>query len=138
MTMRSGIFLDTGAHGDKKAEKDGHKIDNQREAIHEKEHIEEVLKTYVPPVPFPKTLLRSKMDKSFFEIYDMLSTVHVNLPLLNVLKNIAAYATLIKELIVDELSTDTPGADVANNEDELNLIHAPVSCCTATKQKEEV
>ncbi|GAA0149786.1 hypothetical protein LIER_36995 [Lithospermum erythrorhizon] len=91
---RSGKLLNTGAHGDKKAEKDGHKRDNQMEAIQEKEHTKEVVKSYVLPVPFPKRLLR-----------------------------------------IDELSAGTLGADVANNKDELNLIHTPASCCTDTGQK---
>ncbi|GAA0149447.1 hypothetical protein LIER_36938 [Lithospermum erythrorhizon] len=93
MTMTSGKLIDTGAHGDKKS-----KATHEAVSLDE-EKIKEVVKPYVSPLPFPKRLLRSKMVKSFSEHYDKLSKVDVNLPLLNVLKNIPAYATFIKELI---------------------------------------
>ncbi|GAA0154677.1 hypothetical protein LIER_12589 [Lithospermum erythrorhizon] len=37
----------------------------EKEAIPEEEQTEEVVKPYVPPVPFLKWLLRSKHNKSF-------------------------------------------------------------------------
>ncbi|XP_019198179.1 PREDICTED: uncharacterized protein LOC109192006 [Ipomoea nil] len=55
-------------------------------------------KPYVSPVPFPGRLKNSKFDKSFFEIYDLLSKVHANLPLLDMIKNMHAYAKFLKEL----------------------------------------
>ncbi|XP_019157162.1 PREDICTED: uncharacterized protein LOC109153743 [Ipomoea nil] len=55
-------------------------------------------KSYVPPVPFPGRLQNSKFDKSFAEIYDLLSKVNVNLPLLDMIKNMPAYAKFLKEL----------------------------------------
>ncbi|XP_019177862.1 PREDICTED: uncharacterized protein LOC109173058 [Ipomoea nil] len=55
-------------------------------------------KSYVPPVPFPGRLQNSKFDKSFAEIYDLLSKVNVNLPLLDMIKNMTAYAKFLKEL----------------------------------------
>ncbi|XP_019179609.1 PREDICTED: uncharacterized protein LOC109174831 [Ipomoea nil] len=55
-------------------------------------------KPYVPSVPFPGRLKNSKFDKSFSEIYDLLSKVHVNLPLLDMIKNMPAYAKFLKEL----------------------------------------
>ncbi|XP_050150538.1 uncharacterized protein LOC126625507 [Malus sylvestris] len=55
-------------------------------------------KPYVPPVPFPSRLNKSKWDKSFAEIYDILSKVNVNLPLLDMIRNMTAYAKIFKEL----------------------------------------
>ncbi|CAH9079820.1 unnamed protein product [Cuscuta epithymum] len=55
-------------------------------------------KPYVPPVPFPNRLKSSKFDKSFDEIYDLLSKVNVNLPLLEMITNMPAYTKFLKEL----------------------------------------
>ncbi|XP_038697987.1 uncharacterized protein LOC119995545 [Tripterygium wilfordii] len=53
---------------------------------------------YIPPIPFPGRLKQSKLDKSFSEIYDTLSKVNINLPLLDVIRNMPAYAKFFKEL----------------------------------------
>ncbi|XP_031259211.1 uncharacterized protein LOC116117314 [Pistacia vera] len=55
-------------------------------------------KPYVPHVPFPSRLNKSKWDKSFSNIYDILSKVNVNLPLLDMIRNMPAYANFFKEL----------------------------------------
>ncbi|XP_031260796.1 uncharacterized protein LOC116118979 [Pistacia vera] len=56
-------------------------------------------KAYAPPIPFSSRLKNNKWDKSFSEIYDILSKVNVNLPLLYVMRNIPAYAKFLKDLI---------------------------------------
>ncbi|CAL9000991.1 unnamed protein product [Prunus brigantina] len=43
-------------------------------------------------------LAKSKRDKSFKEIFDILSKVNVNLPLLDVIRNMPAYGKFFKEL----------------------------------------
>ncbi|XP_020415512.1 uncharacterized protein LOC109948026 [Prunus persica] len=55
-------------------------------------------KPYSPPIPFPGRLAKSKQDKSFKEIFDILSKVNVNLPLLDVIRNMPAYGKFFKEL----------------------------------------
>ena len=55
-------------------------------------------KPYTPPIPFPGRLAKSKHDKSFKEIFDILSKVNVNLPLLDVIRNMPAYGKFFKEL----------------------------------------
>ncbi|CAN6716294.1 unnamed protein product [Malus baccata var. baccata] len=55
-------------------------------------------KPYTPPIPFPGRLAKSKQDKSFKEIFDILSKVNVNLPLLDVIRNMTAYGKFFKEL----------------------------------------
>ncbi|KAI5343433.1 hypothetical protein L3X38_011309 [Prunus dulcis] len=55
-------------------------------------------KPYFPPIPFPGRLAKSKQDKSFKEIFDILSKVNVNLPLLDVIRNMPAYGKFFKEL----------------------------------------
>ena len=53
---------------------------------------------YIPPVPFPNRLNKSKWDKSFSDIYKILSKVNVNLPLLDMIRNMPAYLKFFKEL----------------------------------------
>ncbi|CAL8988244.1 unnamed protein product, partial [Prunus brigantina] len=55
-------------------------------------------KPYTPPIPFLGRLAKSKQDKSFKEIFDILSKVNVNLPLLDVIRNMPAYGKFFKEL----------------------------------------
>ncbi|KAI5335268.1 hypothetical protein L3X38_025401 [Prunus dulcis] len=55
-------------------------------------------KPYSPPIPFPGRLAKSKQDKSFKEIFDILSKVNVNLPLLDVIRKMPAYRKFFKEL----------------------------------------
>ncbi|CAN6567579.1 unnamed protein product [Malus baccata var. baccata] len=55
-------------------------------------------KPYTPPIPFPGRLAKSKQDKSFKEIFNILSKVNVNLPLLDVIRNMPAYGKFFKEL----------------------------------------
>ncbi|XP_028962203.2 uncharacterized protein [Malus domestica] len=53
----------------------------------ESPNLHKVEKPYTPPIPFPRRLAKSKHDKSFKEIFDILSKVNVNLPLLYVSNN---------------------------------------------------
>eukprot|EP00257_Ricinus_communis_P027212 XP_025014626.1 uncharacterized protein LOC112536208 [Ricinus communis] len=53
---------------------------------------------YKPPIPFPNRLKESKQDKQFSKIFDMLSKVNINLSLLDVIRNMPAYAKFFKEL----------------------------------------
>ncbi|KAI5324100.1 hypothetical protein L3X38_033173 [Prunus dulcis] len=55
-------------------------------------------KPYTPPIPFPRRLAKSKQDKSFEQIFDILSKVNVNLHLLDVITNMPAYGNFFKEL----------------------------------------
>ncbi|CAL8988344.1 unnamed protein product [Prunus brigantina] len=53
---------------------------------------------YLPPIPFHGRLATSKHDKSFAEIYDILSKVNVNLPLLDMIGNMPTYAKFFKDI----------------------------------------
>ncbi|XP_021817104.1 uncharacterized protein LOC110759359 [Prunus avium] len=59
---------------------------------------------YVPPIPFPGRLQKAKQDKAFKEIYDILSKVNINLPLLDVIEQIPAYGKFIKNLKTHKLN----------------------------------
>ncbi|CAL8119103.1 unnamed protein product [Prunus armeniaca] len=59
---------------------------------------------YIPPIPFPGFLKKANQDKAFKEIYDILSKVNINLPLLDVVKQIPAYGKFIKHLMTHKLN----------------------------------
>ena len=72
-----------------------------------KERVEEIPKEsqptpssriYYPPVPFPAALKRNKTESQFSELYNLLSKVNINLPLLNVVTSIPSYTKFFKEL----------------------------------------
>ncbi|XP_048234371.1 uncharacterized protein LOC125370949 [Ricinus communis] len=53
---------------------------------------------YKPPIPFPHRLKESKQDKQFSKIFDMFFKVNINLPLIDVIRNMPTYAKFFKEL----------------------------------------
>ncbi|XP_021831499.1 uncharacterized protein LOC110771497 [Prunus avium] len=59
---------------------------------------------YVPPIPFPSRLKEAKQDKPFKEIYDILSKVNINLPLLDIVEQIPAYGKFIRNLKTHKLN----------------------------------
>ncbi|XP_057803337.1 uncharacterized protein LOC131018639 [Salvia miltiorrhiza] len=74
-----------------------------REEEKEKEKEPEVklhkaAKPYKPPVPYPNRLKNEKLDQQFTDFYNMLAKVNVNLPLLDVIRNVPAYVKFFKEL----------------------------------------
>ncbi|XP_057775312.1 uncharacterized protein LOC130994282 [Salvia miltiorrhiza] len=74
-----------------------------REEEKEKEQEPEVklhkaTKPYKPPVPYPSRLKNEKLDQQFTDFYNMLAKVNVNLPFLDVIRNVPAYLKFFKEL----------------------------------------
>lgn len=59
---------------------------------------------YVPSIPFPGRPKETKQDNAFKEIYDILSKVNINLPLLDVIEQIPAYGKFIKNLKTHKLN----------------------------------
>ncbi|XP_057811341.1 uncharacterized protein LOC131025561 [Salvia miltiorrhiza] len=55
-------------------------------------------KPYRPPIPYPGRLRNEKQDQQFTDFYNMLAKVNVNLPLLDVIRNVPAYVKFFKEL----------------------------------------
>ena len=83
------------------------KFEEESKAEQEKEKEAETVKqsslnnakqTYVLPIPYPQRLQKEKRDRQFSDLYSMLSKVEINLPLLEVISNVPAYAKFFKEL----------------------------------------
>ena len=53
---------------------------------------------YIPLVPYPGRLARDKLSKSFKDIIDILLKVNVNIPLLDMIEKMSAYAKFFKSL----------------------------------------
>ncbi|CAJ2672885.1 unnamed protein product [Trifolium pratense] len=64
----------------------------------------ETEKSYVPPIPFPQRVQKNKKNKAEEdkEILDVFSKVAVNIPLLDVIKQIPKYAKFLKDLCTNK------------------------------------
>ncbi|XP_057793062.1 uncharacterized protein LOC131009667, partial [Salvia miltiorrhiza] len=62
------------------------------------EPLHKATKPYRPPIPYPGRLRNGKQDQQFTDFYNMLAKVNVNLPLLDVIRNVPAYVKFFKEL----------------------------------------
>ncbi|CAA0811311.1 Unknown protein, partial [Striga hermonthica] len=54
---------------------------------------------FKPRIPFPGRLRDEIQEKQFRDLYNMLSKVNVNLPLLDVIKNMPSYVKFFKDLV---------------------------------------
>ncbi|XP_026417392.1 uncharacterized protein LOC113312873 [Papaver somniferum] len=92
---------------------DGEKIKDPKGPVLEKEitdssQTDEVPKTnskplvstYVPPLPFPGRFANKKVeqDKDDKEILDVLKKIHVNIPLIDAIRQVPKYARVLKDL----------------------------------------
>jgi hypothetical protein len=50
-----------------------------------------------PPPPFPQRLVKPKKEKKLFDIFETLRKVEINIPLLDAIKQILAYAKFLKD-----------------------------------------
>jgi hypothetical protein len=51
---------------------------------------------YLPP-PFPQRLVKPKKEKKLFDIFETLRKVEINIPLLDAIQQIPAYAKFLKD-----------------------------------------
>ncbi|XP_042758122.1 uncharacterized protein LOC111902501 [Lactuca sativa] len=57
---------------------------------------------YTPVAPFPERLVSTKKEREESEIMQMFQKVHVNIPLLDVIKQVPRYAKFLKELCISK------------------------------------
>nr|XP_009596263.1 uncharacterized protein LOC104092371 [Nicotiana tomentosiformis]XP_016512695.1 PREDICTED: uncharacterized protein LOC107829739 [Nicotiana tabacum] len=55
-----------------------------------------------PPPPFPQRLKKKSDDRMFNKVFDMLSQIQLNLPLIDVLREISKYAKYIKDIMANK------------------------------------
>ena len=105
----NAIMLRSGKHlpevGIKKegeeVTKDVHKEEKQtRKYIEEKgSKKEELPTTIIPPLPFPQRQQKSKDDKHFGKFLKAFQQLKLNIPILDVINTMPAYAKFLKDII---------------------------------------
>nr|GEX67680.1 reverse transcriptase domain-containing protein [Tanacetum cinerariifolium] len=58
-----------------------------------------ISKTYKPKIPFPQRLRKEKMEAQYEKFLDMIRSVRINIPLVDVLAGMPNYGKFLKELI---------------------------------------
>ncbi|XP_026400374.1 uncharacterized protein LOC113296277 [Papaver somniferum] len=58
--------------------------------------------TYVPPLPFPRRFSNSKKAEQDKEILDIFRKIHVNIPLIDAIKQVPKYARIIKDFCTNK------------------------------------
>ena len=59
----------------------------------------EIVKPYVPSLPFPQRIRNEEIRKERNKVFDMLKKVHINIPFIEMLSHMPKYAKFFKNLI---------------------------------------
>ena len=107
ITLRSGRQLEETSKGRKETDKDlGIEKDevttSREENMTQKVISKPSILTYNPP--FPSRFAKTKKEESDKEILDVFRKVHVNIPFLNVIKQVSHYAKFLNELCTNKLN----------------------------------
>ena len=57
------------------------------------------MQAYNPPIPFPQTLHRSKMDEQFTKFLNMFKNIEINIPFAEALAQMPNYAKFMKDIL---------------------------------------
>ena len=63
---------------------------------------------YIPRAPFSQRLERSKKDGQYGDILELFKHVQINIPLLDAIKQVPAYAKFLKDLVTAKKKTNVP------------------------------
>nr|XP_043615815.1 uncharacterized protein LOC122587716 [Erigeron canadensis] len=74
------------------------------------------VKPYKPKVPFPQRLRKEKLQEQYNKFFDMIKTVTINVPLVDLILGMPNYAKFIKELVTDKKKLDEAKATFLNEE----------------------
>ncbi|CAM8913778.1 unnamed protein product [Rhodiola kirilowii] len=108
ITLKSGKVLPTpqgksslkGKEVDGEMAKENPEVEPQTPTEEEKKHEEPALmRKYVPMVPFPQRLNKSKLDAHFQRFVEMLKKLYVTLPFHEVITQNATYAKFLKDIV---------------------------------------
>ena len=64
---------------------------------------------YVPPVPFPQRLHKSKMDVQFSKFLNMFKKIEVNIPFVEALAQMPHYAKFMNDILSKKRKLDEEG-----------------------------
>ena len=91
---------------------------------------EDIMKKNMPP-PFPQALRSKKGVNNSYEIFEVLSQVKVNIPLLDMIKQVPTYAKFLKDLC-----TVKTGLNVDKKAFLTEQVNAIIQCKTPMKYKD--
>nr|XP_043633103.1 uncharacterized protein LOC122604282 [Erigeron canadensis] len=74
------------------------------------------VKAYKPKIPFPQRLKKEKIQEQYNKFFDMIKTVTINVPLVDLISGMPNYAKFIKELVMDKKKLDEAKATFLNEE----------------------
>ena len=57
------------------------------------------LKPYTPPLPFPQRMVKAKLDSQFGKFLEVLKKLYINIPFIEALTQMPAYAKFLKEIL---------------------------------------
>ena len=66
----------------------------------------EEVKVYLPPIPFPYRLQKSKMDDKFSKFLNMFKKIEVNIPFAKALAQMPYYAKFMKYILSKKRKPD--------------------------------
>ncbi|CAM8939925.1 unnamed protein product [Rhodiola kirilowii] len=108
ITLKSGKVLPTpqgksssnGKEVEEGITKENSEVEPQTPTEEEKKHEEPILmRKYVPMVPFPQRLNKSKLDAHFQRFVEMLKKLYVTLPFHEVITQNPTYAKFLKDIV---------------------------------------
>ncbi|RVW62452.1 hypothetical protein CK203_060446 [Vitis vinifera] len=123
ITLRSGKEVHQPEHDQRKTKED--KADRNEEKKNERKG-----KEHMPP-PFPQALRGKKPIKNASEILDVLRQVKVNIPLLDMIKQVPTYAKFLKDLC-----TVKRGLNVTKQAFLTEQVSAIIQCKSPIKYKD--
>ncbi|XP_038681378.1 uncharacterized protein LOC119982204 isoform X1 [Tripterygium wilfordii] len=59
-------------------------------------------RVYIPPLPFPQQFQKQKKDRHMLDIMELFKKVHINIPLLDAIKQIPSYAKFLKDVCTNK------------------------------------
>nr|XP_043630078.1 uncharacterized protein LOC122601380 [Erigeron canadensis] len=74
------------------------------------------VKPYKPKIPFPQRLRKEKIQEQYNKFFDMIKSVTINVPLVDLISGMPNYAKFIKELVTDKKKLDEAKATFLNEE----------------------
>ena len=86
---------------------------------------------YPPPPPFPQALRKKKSSVNQIEMLEVLQQVKVNIPLLDMIKQVPTYAKFLKDLC-----TVKKGLNVNKKAFLTEQVSAIIECKTLVKYKD--
>ncbi|XP_074293593.1 uncharacterized protein LOC141620685 [Silene latifolia] len=68
---------------------------------------QKLVRTYVPPIPFPQRLARARLEQKYGKFMNMMKGINITMPFVDAIKEIPTYGKFLKELISNKNAMET-------------------------------